>query len=159
AAILEEPRNPVGTGITRDPAGLTHKPAPCIEDVSQPILTAKTYPPPAGIGAIGRHWEPRRRYAGTLDAKWIEQRAPMPPAAQDDRFNLCATPDLVATPPRRGGEEVGLVNLQPGGGSAAFLLPRVGVEIEFRVKGRAPEVIRPYLDTVLVDTLANPRKE
>ncbi len=23
----------------------------------------------------------------------------MPPADQDDRFNLCATPDLVASPP------------------------------------------------------------
>ncbi len=33
------------------------------------------------------------------------------------------------------------------------------MQIEFRVKDRPPEVIRPYLDTVLIDTLANPRKE
>ena len=159
ADVLEEARNPVGTGLTRDLAGLTHQPAPCIEDVAQPILNARGRPPPAGIGAIGRHWEPRRRHVGTLDARWLEERAPMPPADQDDRMNLCATPELVATPPLVGGEEVALLNLQPGGGGTLFLLPRVGVEIEFRVKDRAPEIVRPYLDTVLIDTLANPRGE
>src|SRR4051812_38471956 len=40
--VVEEARNPVGSGMARDPAGLTHKPAPSIEDVAQPILTAKT---------------------------------------------------------------------------------------------------------------------
>lgn len=159
ASVVEEARNPVGVGVARDGAALTHQPAPSIEDVSQPILTAKTRPPPAGICAIGRHWEPRRRYTGTLDKKWLEERAPMPPADQDDRYNLSATPDLVASPPLKGGEEVALLNLQPGGGATTFLLPRVGVEIEFRVKDRPPEVFRPYLDTVLIDTLANPRKE
>jgi hypothetical protein len=159
AAIEEEPRNPVGMGVTRDPSSLTHQPAPSLEDPAQPILTAKTRPPPAGICAIGRSWEPRRRYAGTHDKRWLEERAPLPPLDQDDRFNLCATPELVATPPLRGGEEVALLNLQPGGGATTFQLPRVGVEIEFRVKDRPPEVVRPYLDTVLIDTLANPRKE
>jgi hypothetical protein len=157
--VLEEPRNPIGTGIARDLGSLTHKPAPGIEDVAQPLVSARSRPPPAGIGAIGRHWDPRRRYAGTHDARWLSERAPLPPADQDDRFNLSATPDLVATPPLKGGEEVALLNLQPGGGATAFLLPKTSVEIEFRVKDRAPEVIRPYLDTVLIDTLANPRKE
>jgi hypothetical protein len=156
---VEEPRNPVGVGIAKDPDSLTHKPAPNFEDPAHPILTAKTRPPPAGIGAIGRSWEPRRRYVGTLDAKWLEERAPLPPPDQDDRMNLCATPDLVATPPLKGGEEVALLNLTPGGGATAFLLPKIGVEIEFRVKDRAPEILRPYLDTVVIDTPANPRNE
>ncbi len=159
AAVVEEARNPVGVGIAADPDSLTHLPAPGIEDVAEPILTAKTRPPPAGIGAIGRHWEPRRRFAGTHDARWLEDRAPLPPLDQDDRFNLCATPDLVATPPLRGGEEAALWNLQPGGGATAFLLPRVGVEIEFRVPERPPEVFRPHLDTVVIDLLHNPRNE
>ena len=157
--VVEEARNPVGVGIARDPATLTHLPAPWIEDVSQPILTAKTRPPPAGIGAIGRSWEPRRKHAGTHDAKWLEDRAPLPPLDQDDRFNLCATPELTATPPLRGGEEAALLNLQMGGGATAFLLPRVGVEIEFRVVDRVPEICHPHLDTVLIDVLHNPRKE
>jgi hypothetical protein len=111
------------------------------------------------MGAIGRHWEPRRRYVGTYDARWLEERAPLPPADQDDRVNLCATPDLIASPPLRGGEEVALVNLQPGGGSTSFLLPRIAPRLLIRIKDRPPEVLRPYLDTVLIDLLANPRKE
>ncbi|MFT3764957.1 MAG: DUF2169 domain-containing protein [Minicystis sp.] len=159
AHIEEEPRNPVGMGVTRDLDSLTHQPAPSIEDPAQPILTARTRPPPAGLGAIGRHWEPRRRHLGTYDARWLEERAPLPPLDQDDRMNLCATPDLVAVPPLRGGEEAALLNLQPGGGPTTFLLPKIGVKIEFRVKDRAPEIVRPYLDTVIIDTLANPRRE
>jgi hypothetical protein len=157
--VIEEPRNPVGTGVTRDHGALKHKPAPCIEDPSEPILTSRTRPAPAGLGAIGRHWEPRRRYTGTYDPAWLEERAPLPPKDQDDRVNLSATPDLVATPPLKGGEEAALYNLVPGGGTMSFLLPRFAVSIEFRVKGRPHEVIKPYLDTVLLDTLANPREE
>jgi hypothetical protein len=151
ARTVEEPRNPVGMGVTRDPDSLTHQPAPSLEDPAVPILTCRTRPPPAGMGAIGRHWEPRRRYSGTYDARWVEERAPLPPLDQDDRVNLCATPELCASPPLRGGEEVALLNLTPGGGAAAFALPRVAVEIEFRVKDRPPEVFRPFLDTVLID--------
>lgn len=157
--ILEEPRNPVGTGVTQDHGALTHKPAPSIEDPAEPILTSRTRPPPAGLGAIGRHWEPRRRHLGTYDPKWLEDRAPLPPKDQDDRMNLCATPDLVATPPLKGGEEAALHNLMPGGGTMSFLLPKLCVSVEFRVKGRPHEVIRPYLDTILIDTLANPREQ
>lgn len=156
ARVLEEPRNPVGMGLARDGDALTHKPAPCIEDPTQPILTHKTRPQPAGLGAIGRSWEPRRRYHGTLDAAWLEARAPLPPLDMDDRANLCATPELVATPPLRGGEAVALLNVQPGGGTTSFELPRIGIEIEHRIKGRPNEVLRPYLDTVILDFFPRP---
>jgi len=154
--ILEEPRNPMGRGLTRDVDALRHTPAPNLEDPAHPILTADSRPPPAGMGAIGRSWEPRRRYIGTFDARWLEERAPLLPLDFDERANLCATPELIATPPLLGGEEAALLNLTPGGGTLSFLLPRVGVEIEFRVKDRAPEVTRPHLDTVLIDTVQNP---
>ena len=45
------------------------------------------------------------------------------------------------------------MNLIPGGGALQFALPRIGVEIEFRVKDREPAVVNPHLDTVLIDTL------
>jgi hypothetical protein len=158
AHVVEEPRNPVGLGVARDPSALTHQPAPSIEDPAVPIATHRTRPPPAGVGAIGRHWEPRRRYVGTYDARWLEERAPLPPADADDRANLCATPDLVAATPLSGVEDVALLNLTPGGGSTSFALPGVGVEIDIRVKDREPFVVRPYLDTVLLDLLAVPKR-
>ena len=151
AELLEEPRNPIGMGITRKPTALTHKPTPSIEDPAFPIRSAKTAPPPAGIGPIGRSWLPRRKYAGTYDQTWQEYRAPLLPDDFDVRFNQCASPGLVADSPLAGGEPVRLLNLTPGGGALSFDLPKVVMEMEFRVKGREPVVFTPHLDTVLID--------
>jgi hypothetical protein len=153
---VEEPRNPVGMGIARDASQLTHMPAPMIEDPANLIASARTRPPPAGLGAIGRHWEPRRGFLGTYDAAWLEQRAPLLPVDHDDRANLCASPGLVATPPLTGGEDVALLNLTPGGGDVTFRLPRIRVEATLRAPGREPERLAPYLDTVLIDTIRVP---
>lgn len=152
ARPVEEARNPVGLGIARDPAALTHKPGPFIEDPLQPIRNARTAPPPAGLGAIGRHWEPRRRYLGTHDATWLAERAPLMPRDFDDRANLCASPGLSAVPPLTGGEQAALLNLTPGGGTLRFSLPRIRVTIGFNARGRS-EQRAPHLDTVLLDTL------
>ncbi|AUX34989.1 MULTISPECIES: DUF2169 domain-containing protein [Sorangium] len=151
---VEEPRNPVGMGIARDPAALTHKPAPFIEDPADLIASASARPAPAGLGAIGRHWEPRRRHLGTYDAAWRRQRAPLLPLDHDDRANLCASPGLIAAPSLRGGEDVALLNLTPGGGTTRFRLPSIVVEIAMRARGRAPEILLPEVDTVLIDALA-----
>jgi hypothetical protein len=153
AKVLVEPRNPVGKGITRDPSSLTDQVAPSIEDPMNLIKSYRTRPPPAGIGPIGRSYEPRVRYAGTYDQQWQEYRAPLLPDDFDDRFNLCASPGLVSDVPLRGGEEVRLLSLVPGGGARACALPRVGVEIEMRVKGREPAIVTPHLDTVLIDCI------
>lgn len=153
ARPVEEPRNPVGKGVCREPSLLMHQMAPCIEDPAFPILHARGRPEPVGIGAIGRHWEPRRSFLGTFDKVWEKTRAPLPPLDQDDRMHLCASPGLIASPPLRGGERVALLNLVPGGGATEFMLPRLGVEFEFLVKDREPEIQRPHLDTVLIDTL------
>jgi hypothetical protein len=151
--FVEEARNPVGMGFVKDPSTLTDKPAPHIEDPQVPIASYKTRPPPAGIGPIGRHWEPRRRFAGTYDKTWLELRNPLPPDDFDDRYNLCASPGLHAEVPLVGGEQVALLNLVPGGGATRFALPQVPIEVEFRVAGRQTETFRPHLDTVIIDTL------
>jgi len=156
AAPLEEPRNPVGMGVARDPATLTHKAAPMIEDPLNLLTSARTRPPPAGLGAIGRHWAPRRTLLGTYDAAWLEQRAPLLPLDHDDRSNLCASPGLTASPPLLGGEDVALLNLTPGGGSVSFRLPRIRITTTLHAKGREPESLTPYLDTVLIDTVRVP---
>jgi hypothetical protein len=152
--IVDEPRNPIGMGAVRDAQVLTHRPAPNIEDPRFLIGDHKTRPPPAGVGPCGRHWEPRRRFAGTYDQSWQELRAPLPPKDFDDRFNVCASPGLHSEQPLLGGEQVALLNLVPGGGATQFTLPRVAPTIEFRVPGRDSRTVRPALDTVVIDTLA-----
>ncbi|WP_437663374.1 DUF2169 family type VI secretion system accessory protein [Sorangium sp. So ce1182] len=156
AMPVEEPRNPVGMGVTRDPSVLTHRPAPLIEDPLHPITSVRTRPPPAGLGAIGRHWEPRRRFLGTHDARWLEERAPLLPLDHDDRANLCASPGLTAVPPLVGGEDVALLNLTPGGGTLGFRLPRVRIVARLLAAGREPQTLTPYLDTVVIDTMGVP---
>lgn len=154
--LCEEPRNPIGMGLTRDPASLKHRPAPHIEDPAHPIRSFRTAPPPAGVGPIGRSWEPRRRYAGTYDQDWQELRAPLLPDDFDDRFNLCASPGLTADQPLQGGEPVRLLNLVPGGGALSFALPKVRLEIALAVKDREPVLFTPHLDTVMIDLLITP---
>jgi hypothetical protein len=127
-----------------------------IEDPANLIASVRTRPAPAGFGAIGRHWEPRRRFVGTYDAAWLEQRAPLLPLDHDDRANLCASPGLTASPPLAGGEDVALLNLTPGGGTLSFRLPRMQVSVTLHAKGREPETLRPYPDTVLIDTIRVP---
>lgn len=157
--FIEEPRNPVGMGISRSPQSLTHKAAPQIEDPSYPIQSSKTSPPPAGIGAIGRNFEPRRKYAGTYDLRWQEERAPLLPDDYDERFNQCASPGLMADPPLKGGEQVRLLNLIPGGGALSFQIPKISLEIQFHIEGKAPAIFQPHLDTLLIDLLAiGPKK-
>lgn len=153
ADLLEEPRNPVGSGMVRDGNALSLKNAPSIEDVEILIGSFRTRPPPAGICAIGRSYEPRRKYAGTYDKLWMETRAPLPPEDFDDRFNNCASPGMTLATPLQGGEEVALMGLVPGGGGLKFTLPRVPIEITFEAKGKDPIVARPHLDTLLIDLL------
>ncbi len=157
ASAVEEPRNPVGVGVARDPATLTHQPGPMIEDPANLIASIKTRPAPAGLGAIGRHWEPRRRFLGTYDAAWLAQRAPLLPLDHDDRANLCASPGLTATPPLAGGEAVSLSCLTPGG-KAAFRLPKIRIGVKLHTKLRDPESVTAPLDTVLIDALRFPEE-
>jgi len=156
-AIVEESRNPIGRGVARDPSSLTHALAPQIEDPQELIASCRTAPAPAGLGPIGRNFSPRRERAGTYDAKWQAERAPLLPDDFDDRHNQCASAGLNAARPLRGGEEVRLLNLTPGGGAIGFSLPILKLEIEMRVKGREAALFSPPLDTVLFDALLAPR--
>lgn len=151
--LLEEPKNPVGSGMVRDGNALSLKTAPCIEEVEVLLTSFRTRPTPAGICAIGRSYEPRRKYAGTYDKLWMETRAPLPPEDFDDRFNNCATPGMTLGSPLQGGEEVALMGLVPGGGPLKLTVPRVPLEITFQIKDREPFVVRPHIDTFLIDLL------
>jgi hypothetical protein len=151
---LEEPHNPVGRGIARDPSRLTHQPAPQLEDPSAPVRSASAGNVPASVGPIGRHFEPRRGRWGTYDARWLDEHAPLLPGDFDDRANQCASPGLTAATPFTGGEAIALTNLTRGGGKVELTLPRIPLAIAFAVPERPRVSVRPHLDTVVLDTLA-----
>ncbi len=151
--VLEEPRNPVGRGISRDRDALTHQPAPCIEDPEHLISSVRTAPPPAGLGPLGPHWKPRRDFMGTFDEAWQRDQAPLLPTDHDSRANLCGSPGLVSTTPLQGGELVALMNLTPGGGLLEVTLPTIQPVLVHDEEGHEPMELRPHLDTIVIDTV------
>jgi hypothetical protein len=143
---LEEPRNPAGRGLARDPSKLLHQLAPSIEDPAHPLDGRS--PAPGGVGPIGRHFMPRRRYAGTYDEAWKKSRMPLPPHDYDPRFEQVAPPDQIAQGYLRGGEPVGIANASAEG-PFAFELPRLAFFVGARLDGQLLEH-RTAMDTLVL---------
>jgi len=148
-----EPRNPVGVGFrgggTRFEEGLR---APNLEDPARPFKGWGDRPPPAGLGFVSPDWEPRRRWAGTYDEKWAEERAPLLPRDFDRRFMNAAPPGLVAQGYLRGDEQVVATGVSASGGMS-FPLPGVAPpRVEVEHAGREDQALPMSLDTVIVDT-------
>jgi hypothetical protein len=146
---VEEPRNPVGCGVTQKAGTLVDKVGPRIEDPVHLIVNERTRPAPAGVGALGRHWEPRRSYVGTRDERWLRERVPLLPHDFDDRYNQLATPELISKKPLVGGEPVRLLNVCEEG-SLQFELPRVAFFVGGRFDSGSLTEFHPMLDTVLL---------
>jgi hypothetical protein len=150
--VVEEPRNPVGRGIVREPRTLADQLVASVEDPRTLISSPSTRPVPAGCSAIGRNFAPRRSFAGTYDAEWLRTTYPARPLDYDERHEQFATPDLVFSQALRGGEPVRLSNVSHDG-PIAFTIPRSYIVLEAVIDGETVGD-RPHLDTVLIDTTA-----
>lgn len=146
---LEEPRNPVGRGLAKHRATLVDQPAPSIEDPTDLITSERSRPAPAGVGALGRHWMPRRQYVGTIDDDWKKERMPLPPLDFDERYNQVATPELITPEPLRGGEPIEVVNMCPLG-ALQCELPRVAFGVAAKFDDGVRKEYRTMLDTVVL---------
>lgn len=146
---LEEPRNPSGRGVARVAAALEGELGPSIEDPSDPITRPRAGYTPAGLGAIGRHFAPRRDYRGTYDDAWREERMPLLPLDFDPRFDQAAPPELVAPEPLKGGEPVEIENMNDDG-PIRFALPKLRFFAGLQTRDRMSE-LRVQLDTVLIE--------
>jgi hypothetical protein len=142
-------RNPAGLGAARDRARLIGKPAPQLEVPGSVVFQERQGIEPAGFGAIGAAWSPRRERAGTYDEAWRKDRAPVLPADFDPRHNACAHPDLWSATPLAGDEPVEILGATPEG-AWRFRLPRFAARFESVSRGVASE--HPtHLDTFLID--------
>ena len=130
-----EERNPIGIGFGLTKRFLRGKPLPNLEDPADEIRGWKHRRTPTNFGLVCRHWMPRRRYVGTCDETWLKMRCPLYPNDFDVRYFLGAAWGLTTTPHLRGGERVDLTHLTPGG-RLTFDLPRVGLSMRTRVRGR-----------------------
>lgn len=146
AATFEE--NPVGLGYyplrpDREGAPLAHT-----SEFGQDPTGIAGGQAPMAFGPVGRNWLPRRRYAGTYDEAWTDNRMPFLPHDFQDRYFQAAAEDQQIPYPK-GGERVELVNLSPGG-RIATSLPRLQIVVLFaRKSGRLTQRIA-NLDTILL---------
>lgn len=148
-----ERRNPVGRGFGRSAAELVGTPAPQIEDPARPIASASDRPEPAGFGAIGPHWSPRAELAGTFDDAWRRTRMPRMPVDFDVRHNNVAPAALQFDPPLAAGDRIALLGMTPDG-LWRVDLPAMPLSLHGRYHDGRVVAVRPVIDTVLVEPLA-----
>lgn len=152
-------RNPVGRGVDAKPGELEGRPAPCIEDASAPIRSLTDHGPPAGLGVVPMHWQPRVALAGTFDNAWLKERMPLPPRDRSPRFQNVAPEALQIDPPLAPGEAIACtgMRLDDAGqsglhrGALVVELPAIAIAIFGKTDGGATLEARPYFDTVLIE--------
>lgn len=145
-----ELRNLVGRGfrLNGDRAALEHAPLPNIEAPDAAVTSWADRPPPAGFNVVGRGWQPRLRYGGTYDQRWLDERFPFLPDDFDDRYNQCAPEDQWAAA-LAGGEALRCTGMTPEGPFDATV-PRVEVPVTFVYNDRR-EQARGRIDTLIVE--------
>lgn len=145
-----EPRNPVGLGFQKLPArdSTIQTEVPNVEYVGQRITSPKSRPDPAGLGVIGRGWQPRLGFAGTYDAAWSADQFPLLPLDFDVRHFQTAPADQQSRT-LRGGEDVEIHNMTPEG-AWRFRLPILDVPVRLLYAERdSTAALR--MDTVVIE--------
>ncbi|HTV78594.1 MAG TPA: DUF2169 domain-containing protein, partial [Steroidobacteraceae bacterium] len=108
--------NPSGRGFHKHLISqwLEGSPLPNTEEPGQPVIQPDGSYRPMSFGPVGRHWDPRRAFAGTYDQAWLDHRFPFLPADFDEQYYQSAPLDQQL--PRPLGEQtVRLMNLTPEG--------------------------------------------
>lgn len=130
-------------------------PAPQIEYLDDPIRGINRRSRVAGFGPIARHWTPRRRFAGTYDAAWLERfrRDPVPdyPADFDCRYFHYAPADQVIAAGLRGDETVQLAGVFADRPAVCANLPHRALTAVCHPRNGAAIREDLRLDTVHVD--------
>lgn len=144
-------RNTSGRGFHKHlhEAWVDGSPLPNTEEIGRPIVRPDGDYAAMAFGPIARHWEPRYRYAGTYDERWLRDVAPFLPADFDDRYHQSAPPDQQLTSPV-GEQEITLLNLTPGG-RCTFRLPHLQAPIHVFTKGGGREDLIANLDTIVIE--------
>jgi hypothetical protein len=138
--------NPVGTGLDSTEGAAV----PNIEYPDSPLTSAAAGTRPAGFGPLSCAWMPRRQLAGTYDDAWQRERQPLVPVDFRDEYFYSAPADQLVPGYLRGGEQVELRNLTPGG-LLQFQLPRIAFGFRSSIdNGVATH--RAVLHTVLIES-------
>lgn len=145
------PSNPSGIGYWhRLDNRLQGMPVPSTEQPGKPIKNPGGHYLPQGFGPVGRHWIPRRNYAGTYDEQWKKERAPYLPADFDERYYQCA-PEDQQRPYLTGAEPITLLNLVPEGMFQFRLPTRLSISTSAQMADGSRVIEPAHADTLIID--------
>jgi hypothetical protein len=144
-------RNPVGRGFHKHLKSewVDGAPLPNTEEINRAVTAPDGDYAPMGFGPIGRGWEPRYRYAGTYDQKWLDEHFPFLPPDFDEQYYQAAPPDQQLPLPV-GSQEVALGNLTVDG-QCNFVLPNFEAPIHVFPKKGDREDYKATLDTIVFE--------
>jgi hypothetical protein len=144
-------QNPSGRGFHKHLTAewLEGSPLPNTEELGSVVDQPDGNYRPMSFGPVGRHWEPRIRYAGTYDQKWLDDVFPFLPADFDEQYYQSAPSDQ-QLPLSVGDEMVTLTNLTPEG-RRDFVLPYFEAPISFLLKNEQREDVVARADTVVIE--------
>jgi hypothetical protein len=141
-------RNPIGRGFHRHLKSewVDGTPLPNTEEVNRAVSSPDEAYAPMAFGPIGRSWEPRYRYAGTYDQKWLDDQFPFLPLDFDDQYYQAAPLDQQLPVPT-GPIEVELSGFTPDG-VRRFILPHFEATIRVFPRRGGSENHAAALDTI-----------
>jgi len=143
--------NPSGRGFHRHFRSdwLDHTPLPNTEETNVPVTRPDGVYRPMSFGVIGRHWEPRYRYAGTYDQNWMDNVFPFLPVDFDEQYYQAAPTDQQLALPV-GEQIVSLLNLTADG-RRDFTLPHFEAPISVFPKEGEREDMKASVDTIVIE--------
>jgi hypothetical protein len=158
--LVEEPRNPLGTGYLPDELeDRSPRPAPQIVATDEPDHEAGSDYPPRGWAPLPAYFSPRREHIGTADDAWRKSRWPRPPADFDPAFYQSAHPDLIYPGYLRGDEAVRLEGVSADGEPIVTRLPGWCVFVLLRFEGGRMVMCPARLDGLHLDVASAERSE
>ena len=149
------PSNHAGVGYHEylDAEFIDGKPLPNTEEVGRKVTDPRGKYQPMAFGPIGRAWQPRPKWAGTYDQKWLADVSPFLPADfKEDYYQAAAGDQQIPFP--KGGEEVVLTNLTPTG-QTTFRIPNLAMPVLFQRKGSEEHATRGVIDALVIEPDSN----
>lgn len=143
--------NPSGRGFHKQLRAewVDGAPLPNTEELGNPVKWVEGDYTPMSFGVIGRHWEPRYRYAGTYDQDWLDNEFPFLPADFDERYYQAAPLDQQLPVPL-GEQRVRLINLTADG-ERMFVLPHFEAPVHVFPKKGDREDLTAFMDTIVME--------
>jgi hypothetical protein len=140
--------NPSGRGYHKHLVAewLQDSPLPNLEEVGRPVTLPDGDYRPMAYGPLGRHWEPRCKYAGTYDQNWLDNIHPFLPPDFDAQYYQAAPLDQQLELPA-GELRVTLSNLTPDG-LRTFTIPAFEAPVHVFAKRGGEETYAATLDTL-----------